>query len=157
MGERWVCCQGFEKKDWQEKVLAAGKLSEGDDTFEDFEDVWKTGLWGWRRWSGRSFIVTSFCFLFSLSVSWDPGTAATRDWADTALRSQPGEGGAPTAWAGEGGPSGAHATLRGWRGADIGTKEGKWLNFSHIFKHFLVKLYCFYKNETCSRWSNSSK
>lgn len=27
----------------------------------------------------------------------------------------------------------------GW-GTDIGTKEGKWLKFSHVLKHLMVKL-----------------
>lgn len=36
-GKRWVFCRGFEKKDWQEKALTAGKLPEEDDIFEDFE------------------------------------------------------------------------------------------------------------------------
>ena len=117
-------------KDWQEKALAA----ERDNMFEDLENVWRTGLWGWRWWSGRSWIVTPFCLLFS--VSWDTWTAATRDWTDTTIRCQPGEGNASTARAGEDGSSGTHAPLRGWGWADIGTKEVKWLNFSHIFKCF---------------------
>lgn len=36
-GKRWLFCQGFEKKDEQEKALTYGKLSEEDDIFEDFE------------------------------------------------------------------------------------------------------------------------